>query len=216
MIPIDEKIFDENLRLTQAYCEYQLNQSPDKNPAEILRSINPVYKGRPSFSFKQKDDHFQTEWVTDQLSSQNQSIYDEMFDFQIKRKKEFAADEEINFLSYGEILVTSIDEVIWDGISEMESKGFIDINDCTPIDTWFYMAYNHKKRIFFSWIPRQFVKLVDDGIDVNLLATFEWYDKNSFFFNESKTPMPNGYTETKEYYGSTFAFKKMFRFFGFK
>lgn len=179
MITIDQEIFNENLCLTQAYCDFQLSQSRDKNPAEILRSINPVHNGKPSFSFKKKDDYFQTEWVTDPLDGRNQSIYDDMFDFQIKRKKEFCNDKEIELLSDGEMLITSIDEVIWDGISEMESNGFIDINDCTPIDTWFYMVYNDKRRILFSWIPRQFVKLVDDGINVNLLATFKWYDKNS-------------------------------------
>jgi hypothetical protein len=215
MITIDQEIFDENLRLTQVYCDFQVNQSRDKNPAKILRSINPVYNGRPSFSFEQRDDYFQTDWITDQLSPQGQSIYTEMFDFQIKRKKELSKDKEKNFLPDGEILITGIDEVITDGISEMESKGFIDINDCTPIDTWFYMVYNQNHRILFSWIPRNFVKLVEEGIAVNALATFEWYDKNSSFLNESKAPPPSGYAETKEYYGPASAVKRMLKFFGF-
>lgn len=74
-------------------------------------------------------------------------------------------------------MMTSIDEVIVDGISEDESGGFIDNNDCTPIDTWFYLDNNGGRRVLFSWIPYQFTKLVNNGIEVNMLATFEWYDK---------------------------------------
>ncbi|MEO6849086.1 MAG: hypothetical protein ABI203_06105, partial [Mucilaginibacter sp.] len=80
----------------------------------------------------------------------------------------------------GRILVSEIDCVVRDGISEAASNGFIDINDCPPIDTWFYTITYDRRRNIFAWIPDQFVNLVDEAIDVNCLGCMKWYDSETF------------------------------------
>lgn len=211
MIKINQKVFDENLRLTKAYCELQLSQFPEKSPAEIFRSIDPMYKGLPLFSFKKMDNYIQADWNTDQLASQCQSVYDELFEIQLKQKKVFFEGNEMNHASDGTILITSIDEVITDGISEMESSGFIDYNDCTPIDTWFYIADDGNNRVLFSWIPAQFIALAEEGINVNMLRTFEWYNTESLRLREESKIRLNKYRLEKK--KQTSLFTKIVNFF---
>lgn len=67
-----------------------------------------------------------------------------------------------------------------EGFSESEPVGFIDGNDCPPIDTWFYTINEKSLRILYAWIPSQFVNLVEKGIEVNMLNTFNWIENFSY------------------------------------
>jgi len=89
MISIDQPTFDENLRVTKAYCEFQLRNFPDKSPAEVLRSINPIYKGYPLFSLKKGVGLVQAEWHIDPLEIENPTAYDDFFEIQLKYKNFF-------------------------------------------------------------------------------------------------------------------------------
>jgi len=179
MLEIDKAIFDQNLLLTQAYCELQLKKAY-KNASSILRSFNPVYDGKELFSFKLRsintghdgDHKFSTEWGLD--PTENVFLYDELFEKQLKHKSEIieeAAQSEYR----GKILFAEIGSVICDGVSEFESDGFIDYYDCPPIDTWFYITKNDDRNVLFAWIPEPFTKNVNYGIDANALAILSWY-----------------------------------------
>jgi hypothetical protein len=180
MLNIDKNIFNENLLLTQAYCELQLKNTY-KNYASILRSFNPMYE-REIFSFKLRcfspdsdvEYKFLTEWSLDPLAKGNDFLYDDLFKKQLKHKGEAIGTNSPKDY-HGKILITEIDRVVADGISEFESDGFIDINDCPPIDTWFYQSKKEDSRILFSWIPQPFISYVDKGIDINRLNTFYWH-----------------------------------------
>ena len=164
--------------LTQAYCELQLKNT-DSNFASILRSFNPVYNGRELFSFN-LGNYYKVQWFIDPLY--NKDLYDELFEMQLKNKRDIIMQTKFLTRSEGRMLVADIDWPIRDGISEEASTGFIDYNDCPPIDTWFYMANNYHlnnnstTRILFAWIPQQFVHIVEEGIAVNLLDVFYWLD----------------------------------------
>jgi hypothetical protein len=184
MFEIDKEVFDKNLLLTQTYCAMQLANT-DKSVAEILRSFNPEYDGKRVISFKNGK---QDIWEVDPFAP---DIYDWLFDNQILHKKSVieSIDEPRQFK--GRVLVAEIDTTITDGASETESEGFIDIYDCPPIDTWFYKTSNKTGRIFYAWIPEQFVKLTQDAIDVNMLECFTWEED---FISRKEFKVPYHYT----------------------
>lgn len=66
MLEIDQDLFNQNLLLTQAYCEMQLI-NVDKSPAAILRSFNPIHNGKPIYAF-QKASFNNYSWNTTILS----------------------------------------------------------------------------------------------------------------------------------------------------
>ncbi|RFZ95026.1 hypothetical protein D0C36_05730 [Mucilaginibacter conchicola] len=169
MLNIDRRIFAENLLLTQIYCEEQLkNKNTDKSDAEILRSINPIRDGEKVFSFKRGVFSF-INWTADPFEFE---IYEDLFEEQMQIKRSLVIQDRKVF--EGKILVAEIDNNFMDGASEIYTKGFIDGNDCPPIDTWFYLIDTKPSRILYAWIPQDFVSIVQDGIDVNATEPFKW------------------------------------------
>ena len=151
----------------------------DNNPVTALRTFNPIYNGFEIFSYergKSFDGDFATlEWKIDPLG-RNTKLYDELFEMQLAYKNKLIVSADINQKLEGKILVVDIDYVINDGISEYETEGFIDYNDCPPIDTWFYLEADNNRRVLFAWIPQKFVPLVQHGWEVNMLEIFLWYE----------------------------------------
>lgn len=66
------------------------------------------------------------------------------------------------------------------GAAEQETKGFFDINNVPPWDTW--VAYRQDARsidsydteYLITWIPREFVELAGEGINVNPEQCIQW------------------------------------------
>ena len=183
MEPIDKVTFLSNLRLTQIYCEQQL-QCTEKNPAAILRSINPLCNGNPVIKFKfqtelwYKDNGlcFTANWTIDPFRDVNGFSYFELFQKQLKIKTATRLIDTGERYK-GEILVAEFEDSTADGTPEVESEGLFDIWDCPPIDTWFYQAERDGHKIFFAWIPQPFVKLADNGIKVATLGNIHWFRK---------------------------------------
>src|ERR1700730_14567311 len=92
MLSIDKNIFNENLLLTQAYCDLQLKNT-HKNYASILRSFNPVYDGKELFSFKLRcffsEHEGEYKFLTEcSLDPRENNLYDDLFEKQLKYKSE--------------------------------------------------------------------------------------------------------------------------------
>lgn len=174
---IDKEEFDRNLMLTQAYCHQQM-QLRNQIAVRALRTINPDVNGKPLFTYcngdKDRGMWNCIDWTEDPLN--NQVLYDDLFQLQLAYKEK--AKPLIGRAYEGKILFAEIDQVIVDGVSEEESNGFIDYNDCPPIDTWFYMTANNNTRMLFAWIPQKFISLTQDAIDVNMLNCFNWFDED--------------------------------------
>jgi len=176
---INKEEFLANLRLTQAYCEQQL-QHTEKNNASILRSINPVCDGKPIFQFKLEkygvgaSYYFAADWTIDPYKDASGFSFSELFQIQLQVKKQLDLPSSRQMLD-GEILVSEFDESVTDGAPEAESSGLLDIYDCPPIDTWFYELKRGGCRIFFAWIPRPFVEAANGGVEVCCVDNIHWF-----------------------------------------
>jgi hypothetical protein len=182
MLKIDRKVFNENLLLTQTYCEMQLANT-DKSAAEILRSFNPEYDGKQVFSYE-FNTYKQVIWTRDPLYN---DLYDKLFEDQMLHKRNTVILSDTNIEFKGRILLAEVDTTITDGASESVSEGFIDGNDCPPIDTWFYNTQNSTGRVFYAWIPEQFIALTQNAIDVNAIECITW-ENDSISREEFKVP----------------------------
>ena len=178
MTEIDDEIFNKNLLLTQAYCELQLMNS-DNNPAMSLRTFNPVYDGYELFSYKEGnyagENFTSVNWNINPLLG-NTLLYPELFEKQLAFKNNSVDFLDSNRKFEGRILVAEIYQTVLDGASEVQSKGFVDINDCPPIDTWFYKTLYDNYWIFFAWVPKQYVELADNAVAVNCIDCLTWYE----------------------------------------
>jgi hypothetical protein len=182
MLKFNQDEFDLNLSITRHYCEQQL-QNTDLPVAEVLRSFNPEYKGKKICGFNRfqwpgnPKIFAEAKWNVDPLESIKEFSYNDLFEKQIACKKGVIQFFDHTTEFKGKILVAEIDSVICDGVSEDESDGFIDYNDCPPIDTWFYMTENgDSRRVLYAWIPELYVHLVNEAIAVNALSVIIWLD----------------------------------------
>lgn len=187
---INDEIFAQNLLLTQAYCETQLANA-DKSPAEIFRSFNPEYDGKPLYTFV-KGQYSAPVYQSAQsavypFDHDKESFYTDLFELQLLNKRIMVTTLDVTSNYSGRILIADIDQSIPDGASEAESFGFIDEYDCPPVDTWFYIVQLEFTRRLYAWIPERFVELVNEGIDVNMLNIFNWQD-NPRHIDCSKEP----------------------------
>ena len=82
----------------------------------------------------------------------------------------------------GQLLVYFPDGELADGAAEQESKGFFDVNNAPPWDTWvgFFRddvgQDSSVAQYLIAWVPRLLVPLAQAGIDVNPERCIEWLD----------------------------------------
>jgi hypothetical protein len=89
-------------------------------------------------------------------------------------------------LGGGRLLIYFPDEELSDGASEFETGGFFDVQDAPPWDTWLalfpYQRPPYEGRSFepeeylVSYVPPEFVSLVQGGIDVNPVDCVTWLE----------------------------------------
>jgi hypothetical protein len=73
-------------------------------------------------------------------------------------------------LSGGRLLLYSPDENLFDGAAQYSSKGFFDVDNIPPWDTWVCFT----ERYLVSWVPPQLLDLANQGIDVNPEQCILW------------------------------------------
>lgn len=181
MLNIDKNQFLLNLRLTQAYCERQL-QLGNESDIAVLRSLNPVYgEGR---LFNYKPNKFATlsgeipelvvEWATT-ADPYNSEFLGELLENQLAQKA-VAGGLSYDVAFEGKILAVEYDDDIPDGVAAVESAGFVDEWDFPPIDTWFYRVYGPHSWVLFAWVPGQFVERADAAVEVHFLDIIHWFE----------------------------------------
>jgi hypothetical protein len=84
-------------------------------------------------------------------------------------------------LAGGRILVYGPDEEASDGAAEAETKGFFDVYNCPPWDTWLALTqFGNGKQgraaHLFAWIPPAFMQSVERGIFVNPEGCIKWLE----------------------------------------
>lgn len=90
-----------------------------------------------------------------------------------------------NSSTQGRLLVCQLYSTLFDGASEAESKGFFDVDDVPPWDTWIWFgalemtgrenyASSDYDYHLLSWVPSPLVELVEEGIAVNAFGVLAW------------------------------------------
>ena len=75
--------------------------------------------------------------------------------------------------SKGRLLLYEPLETVTDGASDASSRGFFDIEDAPPWDTWFL----YSEGSIFSWVPEALVQDAQAGIDANPVDCIHWCDR---------------------------------------
>jgi hypothetical protein len=78
----------------------------------------------------------------------------------------------------GRLLIYFPDQELADGAAEVESRGFFDVNNAPPWDTWVAFIHHDKSGLshLVSWVPPEFLSLADAGIEVNPEECILWLD----------------------------------------
>jgi hypothetical protein len=88
-------------------------------------------------------------------------------------------------LAQGRILLYAPDENLFDGAAQYSSKGFFDVNNVPPWDTWICYADGY----LVSWVPPVLEELAAAGIDVNPEQCVQWSSptfENSLFNSDEQ------------------------------
>jgi hypothetical protein len=84
-------------------------------------------------------------------------------------------------VDHGRLLLYFPDADLSDGAAELETRGFFDVFNTPPWDTWVGLFHRADgdiayREFLICWIPSQFVSLAQRGIDVNPEACIDWLD----------------------------------------
>lgn len=81
-------------------------------------------------------------------------------------------------LGGGRLLVYFPEQNLYDGAAEIETDGFLDVNNLPGWDTWVaFFEHDPEKwdgSYLITWVPPQFVKTVSNGIYVNPEECIIW------------------------------------------
>jgi len=77
-----------------------------------------------------------------------------------------------DFLAKGKFLIYEPEETVEDGAAEAASKGFYDMKDAPPWDTWFLLG----NKAIYCYVPEFFISRAQDGIDANPVDCMRWTD----------------------------------------
>ncbi|MDD9966520.1 MAG: hypothetical protein OXR73_09865 [Myxococcales bacterium] len=63
-----------------------------------------------------------------------------------------------------------------DGAAEAESRGYLDVENAPPWDTWVaWSASGSDSGLLLAWVPADFVVDVESGIQVNTEQCIHWH-----------------------------------------
>jgi hypothetical protein len=84
----------------------------------------------------------------------------------------------------GRLLVYFPDADLADGAAEAESRGFFDVHNAPPWDTWIALADDRLRvadvsyqQYVLAWVPPDLVACAAAGIDVNPEECIAWLEK---------------------------------------
>lgn len=81
----------------------------------------------------------------------------------------------------GRLLVYFPDANLSDGAAQHVSRGFFDVHNAPPWDTWIALADEASgdpsfQQYLVSWVPPEFIACVQEGIDVNPEGCIVWLE----------------------------------------
>lgn len=179
----------DNLKVTIAWTT-QLSEGFDfenGNYATVFRQTNPYIKGEKLYSFEKVP--FNEIWVSWNIDDLSEANYKLAFSSANDKRRRDLKRKIDSLDLYGRILLFQTTITTHDGAPITESEGFVDDGDIPPIDTWFYLKDRFYENginnlILFSWIPKNFEKLIQNAIDVEILYSYDWLDEYNPKLNE--------------------------------
>ncbi|MGA9980778.1 MAG: hypothetical protein WBQ08_19315 [Candidatus Sulfotelmatobacter sp.] len=73
-------------------------------------------------------------------------------------------------LAGGRLLLHAPDDNLCDGAAQCSSKGFFDVDNIPPWDTW--VCFSGKYLV--SWVPPRLLELANQGVDTNPEQCILW------------------------------------------
>lgn len=103
----------------------------------------------------------------------------------VRRSRRLYSDGQVSadletVIAGGRLIAYSPDSNLACGMSEVETKGYFDVNNTPPWDTWVALLdapnSKHWESTLIAWVPLAFVPLVQAGIDVIPEQCVLWLD----------------------------------------
>ena len=191
MNSMDRSGISMDVSLTQAviWCSMKANPS---NPKDSLRSteIRPDWFDRLSgfvgqvVKFRAEQVRYEHVWDKARLFAESNSFdAAKALAARLVRGTEYQGEtlplSSREDLLDGRLLIYRPDENLCDGAAESETRGFFDVDNIPPWDTWVGFYPNESDQIardLICYIPKVFVPLAQRGIDVNPEACINWLD----------------------------------------
>ena len=151
-----------SLRETQRWCSMPTPvkhnlRSPELNPSDIL---NVPYG---------EDIH---KWVQEKYEAYRRAVAKLTADRAALLEGTTTNFESANSDLQGRMLLYYPLENVADGAAEASSKGFFDMEDAPPWDTW----VTYSDGAITSWVPEHLISQAQAGIDANPVDCIHWLD----------------------------------------
>jgi hypothetical protein len=122
------------------------------------------------------------------------SQHHQVFRVGVKRSRLLAASGRSDLplatdLCGGRLLAYFPDEGRADGVAQMKSEGFFDVDNIPPYDTWVWVVRNVRTfdyrdggkgeveaNYLVAWVPPDFIALASAGVDANPDECIQWLD----------------------------------------
>jgi hypothetical protein len=104
----------------------------------------------------------------------------------------------VSDLGGGRLMAYFPEDNLADGVAEAESRGFFDVDNIPPYDTWVWMVRNvttfeyddgvkgeMDANYLVAWVPPDFTALASGGIEVNPEQCIQWLDTIDDAFTQS-------------------------------
>lgn len=98
-------------------------------------------------------------------------------------------------LTGGRLLVYFPDANLADGAAEVESRGFFDVDNAPPWDTWIALADEGPdadiswRQYVVAWVPPSLLPCAADGIAVNPEECIAWLDERAVRARDELRPL---------------------------
>jgi hypothetical protein len=117
------------------------------------------------------------------------------------RQQKFETPIEMPDLKGGELMVYFPEENLSDGYADLVSKGFFDVENTPPYDTWVaffddgpHVVNQGLRTYLVCFVPQRFIELAEAGIDGNPEECILWLRQSNTRFKEryNSSPRPRG------------------------
>jgi hypothetical protein len=171
--PVEQELFLERLLQAASWTNTLLDDVDlfRMNCRAVLRSINPVIDGTPAFRLTEDT----VSWNHDMSNADN--ILRVSVDV-IAAHKPAPPVSLQEIMRQGKIIAHETGVTTCDGLAEAESRGYVDIYDLPPADTWIYItpSTNTSRAILYCWVPVWFEEEMRSAMMVNPQGCYEWAD----------------------------------------